>query len=168
MPLDVRKTGQASRHPMAEALSEKLKKHLAKIYRVLGLTEDPAISLLLTDDETIAELNAQWRGLDEATDVLSFPAHRAEDFPEQPEHLGDIVISIPYAERLIASRDHHERIAKELEVDARQLQWSLREEVSFLFVHGLLHLVGYDHGSPEEEVQMRAMERRLWQQISDQ
>ncbi len=133
----------------------------------MELRDDPTISILLTDDETIREINGEWRGIDEATDVLSFPAHPADDFPESPDHLGDIVISLPYAQRLVEAQDHHHRIAAQLGIKPEALQWSLEDEVSFLFVHGLLHLVGYDHGSPEEESQMRTMERRLWQQMTD-
>jgi probable rRNA maturation factor len=82
------------------------------------------ISILLTSDREIRGLNRRYRSVDAATDVLSFPAGpgpRAGD-------LGDVVISVDSASRY-----------------ARQAGWSLREEVQFLVVHGILHLLGYDH-----------------------
>ncbi len=127
---------------------------------------DPVISLLLTDDEEIRQINRKWRAIDAATDVLSFPAYPADAIPDEPAHLGDIVISVPYAEGLVASRDHTRRVAKELGEEPADLSWTLAEEVAFLFVHGLLHLLGYDHGTDEEEARMRQMERRLWETLT--
>ncbi len=85
------------------------------------------VELLLTDDKTIHALNKQYRGKDKPTDVLSF------DF-EDPAHLGQIVISLETAQ-----------------VQADQIGQSLEDELQFLFTHGLLHLLGYDHEKPEEE-----------------
>ncbi len=131
------------------------------MYQALDLA-DPTVSVLLADDDTVRELNARWRGIDEPTDVLSFPAHTPESLPENPGHLGDVVISIPCAERYTQSGDHRRRMALELNVDPDELSWSLVDEVSFLFVHGLLHLLGYDHTHLEEEARMRSAELRLW------
>jgi probable rRNA maturation factor len=83
------------------------------------------LSILLTSDPEIRGLNRRYRSVDAATDVLSFPSG-----PGRPRagHLGDVVISVDSASRY-----------------ARQAGWSLREEVQFLVVHGVLHLLGYDH-----------------------
>ena len=140
-------------------------RRLATIFHALELP-DPEVSVVLTDDETIRELNAQWRGVDEATDVLSFPIYEAAELPLAPPHLGDIVISVPCAQRMVQSQEHRRRVAEDLGVPPDQLVWSLPEEVAFLFVHGLLHLVGYDHATTDEEVQMRQMEHRIWEMIT--
>ncbi|WP_233497046.1 rRNA maturation RNase YbeY [Lujinxingia litoralis] len=133
----------------------------------MGL-RDPELSVVLTDDDEIRELNRQWRGEDHATDVLSFPLYEADELPEDPLALGDIVISLPYAERLVASAEHRQRLAAAAGIAPEALRWELVDEVTFLFVHGLLHLVGHDHAEPEEEAQMRAEESRLWELITVQ
>lgn len=121
---------------------------------------------MLTDDEEIQKLNLQWRGEDHATDVLSFPLYEADELPDDPMALGDIVISLPYAERLVDSEDHRRRLAESAGVEPEELRWTLVDEVAFLFVHGLLHLIGHDHAEPEEEAEMRAEEQRIWQLVT--
>ena len=92
-----------------------------------------SLGLQFCDDAAIAELNGQWRQQPKPTDVLSFAAQ--EDAPEplegMPIELGDIVISIPTAERQAPDHGH-----------------SLQQELLFLASHGLLHLLGWDH--PDE------------------
>ena len=93
------------------------------------------ISLVFTDDEGIRTLNREFRQKDTATDVLSFPLYQAEEPLLPHTSLGDIVISV-------------ERMAEQ----AKAYGPSQDRELSFLFVHGLLHLLGYDHElSPAEE-----------------
>ncbi|MCA9443809.1 MAG: rRNA maturation RNase YbeY [Candidatus Omnitrophica bacterium] len=89
--------------------------------------EDSELSLLLTTDERIQELNATYRGKPVPTDVLSF-RQEEEGGPGLGNLLGDIVISVPTAER-----------------QARENGISLDEEIEALAVHGLLHLLGHDH-----------------------
>lgn len=89
------------------------------------------ISLLLTDDERIKDLNKEYREKDKATDVLSFPM--SEDPFEEGGMLGDIVISLETAKSQASDAD--------IEID---------REVAFLFIHGLLHLMGFDHEESEE------------------
>jgi len=96
------------------------------------------LELILCDDETIRELNRIHRGKDRPTDVLSFPLEG--ELPHQP--LGSIVISV----------DRIREVAAELGHDPSQ-------ELALLFLHGLLHLLGYDHESDQGE--MRAEEERL-------
>lgn len=106
------------------------------------------LTIVLTDDETVAGLNEQYRGLDGPTDVLSFSAvEPAPGFVMAPEalpYLGDIVIAIPYSRR-----------------QASELGRSLRDELRLLVVHGVLHLLGYDHATPEEEAQMWARQDEI-------
>jgi probable rRNA maturation factor len=131
----------------------------------LGLA-DPELSVVLCDNAEIHRLNRQWRDEDKATDVLSFPLHEPEipgQFDFEPVALGDIVISIEYADSLAESREHHRRVAAELGRPPDQLAWSLDHEVHFLLIHGLLHLVGHDHAAPNQERLMKAEERRLWE-----
>jgi len=98
---------------------------------------DRDIELLLTDNGTIREMNRAQRGIDRPTDVLSFPL---ENVPFAP--LGEIVISVEYARQ-----------------KAGEYGNSLDDEVALLFIHGLLHLLGYDHET--DEGQMRTEEERL-------
>jgi rRNA maturation RNase YbeY len=124
------------------------------------------LSVVLTGNDYIRELNARWRDEDKPTDVLSFPLHEPTEpgvFVCDVHALGDIVISIEYAESLLESGEHHRRVADELGVEPHSLDWSLDDEVLFLVIHGLLHLVGHDHAAPDEEVAMKAQERRLWE-----
>ena len=123
---------------------------------------DPVVSLLVTDDAAIQELNRTWRQQDKPTDVLSFPAFEASKLPDNPPHLGDIIISAPTAKRMAQSGEHRRRVAIELDHRPDALDWSVGDEIAFLFIHGLLHLVGYDHQTETEQSQMKAMESRLW------
>lgn len=112
----------------------------------LGL--DPALdselSVVLTDDASIRELNAGWRSKDKPTNVLSFPAFPIRPGAAPGPLLGDIVIARETVEREAALEDkpfdHH---------------------LTHLIVHGFLHLLGYDHESPEEAETMEGLERRI-------
>lgn len=104
------------------------------------------LSVTLTGDEEIRRLNATYRDTDEVTDVLSFPQmENAGDFVVPPDgvlHLGDIVISLPQAQRQAAEYGH-----------------SGLQELAQLAVHGALHLLGYDHADEAEAQAMQAKER---------
>jgi probable rRNA maturation factor len=104
------------------------------------------LSLVLTDDETIARLNRVYRGVDAPTDVLSFPQlDPAAAAPEgAPAMLGDIVVSLP-------------RAAKQ----AEEYGHSYRRELGFLLVHGLLHLLGYDHENPADAALMEERQEAI-------
>ncbi len=115
-----------------------------RVMRGEDVAPGTGLAVLITGDAEIRELNLQFLGNDEPTDVLSFP-DAADDFiegGEEPPHLGDIAISLPTAERQAAAIGH-----------------SLDAELSHLLVHGILHIRGYDHvAGGEEEAQMRARE----------
>lgn len=97
---------------------------------------DVELSIVLTDDARLRELNRDYLGLDAPTDVLSFPA--SESDPETgAAYLGDILISIPYATRSAAQAGH-----------------ALESEVQLLVVHGVLHLLGHDHAEAKEKAIM--------------
>lgn len=109
------------------------------------------IGLTLLGDEAMRELNVSYRGIDTSTDVLSFPAFdevelerlrsEPDSFPERPLLVGDIVISVPTARRQATEYGHR-----------------MERELAFLFVHGLLHLLGYDHDEESSERRMRQAE----------
>jgi probable rRNA maturation factor len=115
--------------------------------------------LLLTDDDEIQELNRDFRGLNEPTDVLSFALQESEDASLTPELLGDIAISVETAARMVSSGEHRARVCEDL---GREEVWGLGEELSFLAIHGLLHLLGHDHAEASEEAVMKAAERSAW------
>jgi len=95
-------------------------------------------ALLLADDETLADLNRRFRNIDKPTNVLSFPSAAGGDF------LGDIAIAYETCER---------------EADAGGI--AFRDHAAHLIVHGLLHLVGYDHDADEDANEMESLETRI-------
>lgn len=117
----------------------------AEVYNIAPQTE---VSVVLADDAYIHQLNRQYRGKDCPTDVLSFALNEGEE-PEVfdgPEEvlLGDIVISLETASR-----------------QAREYGHSLDRELAYLTVHGILHLLGYDHMTEEEKQEMRQEEEYI-------
>ncbi len=103
------------------------------------------VSLTLTDNPGIHKLNREFRGVDRPTDVLSFPQFAAEERIPAGATLGDIVISLP-----------------QMAAQAREYGHSPKREFCFLFVHGLLHLLGYDHEiSAAAEEQQFARQREV-------
>jgi probable rRNA maturation factor len=104
-----------------------------------------AVAVLFTDDAAIAEINAEWRGKDSPTNVLSFPTSANALVPDgEPRPLGDIVLA-------------HGVIARE----AAEQGKTLRDHTAHLMVHGTLHLLGYDHESDDEAEEMEALETRI-------
>ena len=102
------------------------------------------LSLLFTGDAEIKALNAEWRTRDKATNVLSFPAFPPARGGPLPPLLGDIVLAF-------------ETVAREAETEGKPFD----HHVSHLTVHGLLHLVGYDHETEAEGDEMEALETRI-------
>ena len=126
---------------VCEVDSERLKSHAEKFLRALGRLDDE-LSVLLVDDATIQNLNQQHRSIDSATDVLSFPQMEGDEFISHM--LGDVVISVETAKR--QAREHH---------------FSLEQELVLLLLHGLLHLLDYDHErSPKDE---KRMKEKTWE-----
>ena len=121
--------------------ARRLKQDARKLLGAVG-EESSTLSISLVDDREIAILNRDHRGKDKPTDVLSFPLDPSEEAPERL--LGDIVISVDTAKRQAA------------EYDAL-----LQNEVNRLLIHGILHVLGYDHEEPAQRQTMEAEERRL-------
>jgi len=111
------------------------------------------VSVVFTDDETVSDLNLRYRQIDGPTDVLSFSAiEPAPGFvvaPDAAPYLGDIVIAVPYSRQQAAA-----------------LGRSLDDELRLLVVHGVLHLLGYDHASPEEEARMWARQDEILAELA--
>lgn len=108
---------------------------------------DPELSIILTNDARLHELNLNYLGVDAPTDVLSFPA--SETDPETGAHyIGDILISIPRAQAQADAAGH-----------------SLDAEVQLLVVHGVLHLLGHDHAEPEEKSRMWKAQTEILEQL---
>ena len=108
-----------------------------RLLRAEGQAQDTEVSILLTDDAHIAQLNSQYRHVEGPTDVLSFSQTEGDEEPipgMEDNVLGDVVISVETAQRQAAEQAN-----------------SLESEMDMLLVHGLLHLLGYDHAEPDEE-----------------
>ncbi len=114
--------------------------------------ENGEVSVTLTNNEYIHTLNKEYRGIDRPTDVLSFALNESEepDMVDGPavNVLGDLIISVERAEEQAADYGH-----------------SLRREVAFLTVHGMLHLLGYDHMEDEEREEMEAEQRFVMEKL---
>ena len=107
------------------------------------------VTVLLTTEEEIRSLNARFRSIDRVTDVLTFPAWEGEALIAPPDgYLGDIAICMKRAAEQAEEYGHSE----------------LRE-YSFLIVHSMLHLFGYDHMEEEERKQMEAKQREIMEQM---
>ena len=108
---------------------------------------DGDLTVVLSDDARLQKLNQDYLGVDAPTDVLSFPA--SETDPETgARYLGDIIISIPRAEAQAKSAGH-----------------PLEAEVQLLVVHGVLHLLGYDHAEAEEKTKMWKVQAEVLERL---
>ncbi|NDJ76158.1 MAG: rRNA maturation RNase YbeY [Chloroflexi bacterium] len=111
---------------------ERLREAAIWVLQAHDVPLDTGLSIVLTDDEHVRELNQQFRGIDAPTDVLSFPAETEETSAEP--YLGDLILALPY----IRSHADH----------------PLVDELVLAVIHGTLHLLGYDHDTAEHEAQM--------------
>ncbi len=121
------------------------------VLRGEGVAHPYEVGLFFTDSETVKQLNRDYRGVDEPTDVLAFymlPQKEADDSfalpPDGVTRLGEVIISYPQAVE-----------------QAREQGHSSEKELTSLIIHGILHLLGYDHEEPEEEAEMRTREKEL-------
>lgn len=116
----------------------------------LKIEDDVELSCLLINDERIHEINREYRNIDRSTDVISFALEDNEQFyvKGMPRSLGDIFISYDHAC-----------------AQAKEYQHSLKREMCFLFTHGLLHLLGYDHMNEEDEKKMNTLQTEILNQL---
>ena len=126
-----------------QALAEEA---VGAVFDELGIEPHPGteLSFLFADNEAIRQMNRQWRGIDKPTNVLSFPAVEIVNPEVLPAMLGDIALAF-------------ETVASEAELESKPFNHHLVH----LIVHGLLHLVGYDHGTDNEALQMESLETAI-------
>lgn len=132
---------------MEESLLKKMEEAAGILFEQEGVDGERAeISLTLVSLEEIRELNRDYRDVDRETDVLSFPQFESvEDMPEFGELcLGDVVICLD-----------------KVEEQAKEFGHSFERELIYLFVHSLLHLLGYDHMEEDEKKEMRQREEAV-------
>ena len=134
------------------SLMEKLNQAASALFEAEGVDMERAeISLTLVSLEEIRELNRDYRDVDRETDVLSFPQYECiEEMPEEGELcLGDVVICLD-----------------KVKSQAEEFGHSFEREFVYLFVHSLLHLLGYDHMEDDEKTVMRAKEEATMKEIN--
>lgn len=135
--------------------TEDLKEAAMEIFKKAELEQEGELSITLTDDEEITRLNKQYRNLDRPTDVLSFAMDEgmetpAPDDPDYSPLIGDVIISIPTAQR-----------------QAEEMGHSLAKEIMVLLVHGILHLFGYDHDNIYQQAFMKEEEKAILESLKD-
>ena len=121
------------------------------VLKAEGVSPPYEISFVFTDSETVQRLNRDYRGVDEPTDVLAFYMLSQKEAdssfvlpPDGITRLGEVIISYPQAVGQAKEQGH-----------------SVDEELALLIIHGILHLLGYDHEKPEEAKRMREREKEL-------
>lgn len=112
----------------------------------LNIDESLELSCILVDDQKIHDINNEYRKINRSTDVISFALEDSEQYYVEgmPRSLGDIFISIDHAK-----------------MQAKEYGHSLKREMCFLFTHGLLHLLGYDHVEKDDEEKMLARQKSI-------
>ena len=135
-----------------------LKNIARQVQKAENVSEKSEMGLKITGDEEIHRLNLQYLDEDRPTDVLSFPMNEQVDaapvfvkVPDGKLHLGDIVISYPTA--LKQAREHHHPVER---------------EIAILLIHGILHLLGYDHDIPARKQKMNRRETAILATIEEQ
>ena len=128
-----------------------VRKTAQTVLKAEGVAPPYEVSLVFTDSEAVKQLNRDYRGVDEPTDVLAFCMLSQKEVddsfalpPDGVTRLGEVIVSYPQA------------VAQ-----AREQGHSPERELALLIIHGILHLLGYDHEEPEEEARMRKREREL-------
>ena len=137
-------------------LNERYSEIAKAAFSYLDVKENYEIDVSLVDDETIHQINRDYRNVDRVTDVISFAFNDDKDPNDQinslevQKMLGEILICLPQAKR-----------------QAAEIGNTLDRELSFLFTHGLLHLLGYDHMTPEDEAIMFPLQEKILGLVGD-
>ena len=135
---------------VSEDLLEKIHDIIVETLHYEGYDDNYEVSLSFVDNEEIHELNKEFRGVDRATDVLSFPLLTDDfDVEIEEESLGDIVISL---ERALEQSEEYNH--------------SFEREVCFLVCHSMFHLLGYDHDTEENTKDMRKREEDVLNKLN--
>ncbi len=127
---------------------------LTKTSETLNLAYEPIVSVDLVDNETIHTLNKEYRNVDRETDVLSFAylesmtSEEKSNLSGKEVEIGDIIISLD-----------------KMKEQAKEYGHSEKRELSFLFLHGLLHLLGFDHQTVEQEKEMFTLQDKILDEL---
>ena len=132
---------------ISEEIKDLIEKSIAAVLKVEELDENVEVSVSFVGDEEIRELNRDYRGVDKSTDVLSFPMD--DEFILDNRILGDVIIN-----------------TRRVMEQAEELGHSNEREFSYLTVHSILHLLGYDHMEDEDKRQMREREKLAMKELS--
>ncbi|MCD7951086.1 MAG: rRNA maturation RNase YbeY [Erysipelotrichaceae bacterium] len=137
-------------HLCEESYEEKFLQIIETTLNVLEIDDDVELSCVLIDDDKIHQINRDYRHIDKSTDVISFALEDNEQFYVEgmPRELGDIFISYDHALK-----------------QSQEYQHSLNREMCFLFTHGLLHLLGYDHMCEEDAKEMFTLQDEILEKL---
>ncbi len=129
---------------------EILEKSIQAVAKQQNISPDFDVSVVIENDEEIQKLNAQYRGINEPTDVLSFSSDEVDPETGQ-QYFGDIIISLPRAK-----------------IQAQKAGHPLESEIQLLVIHGMLHLLGFDHHTEAEKQEMWDLQKKLLETLSIQ
>ena len=132
---------------ITDEIKNLIEKSIAAVLKVENLDENVEVSVSFVGDEEIRDLNRDYRGVDKSTDVLSFPMD--DEFIIDNRILGDVIIN-----------------TRRVMEQAEELGHSEERELSYLTVHSILHLLGYDHMEDEEKREMREREKLAMKELS--
>lgn len=132
---------------ITDEIKNLIEKSIAAVLKVENLHENVEVSVSFVGDEEIRDLNRDYRGVDKSTDVLSFPMD--DEFIIVSRILGDVIIN-----------------TRRVMEQAEELGHSEEREISYLTVHSILHLLGYDHMDDEDKKEMREREKLAMKELS--
>ena len=132
---------------ITEEIKNLIEKSIAAVLKIEKLDENVEVSVSLVGDDEIRDLNREYRGVDKSTDVLSFPMD--DEFIIDNRILGDVIIN-----------------TRRVMEQAEELGHSNERELSYLTVHSILHLLGYDHMEDEDKKEMREREKLAMKELS--
>ena len=132
---------------ITEEIKNLIEKSISAVLKVENLDENVEVSVSFVGDDEIRDLNREYRGVDKSTDVLSFPMD--DEFIIDNRILGDVIIN-----------------TRRVMEQAEELGHSNERELSYLTVHSILHLLGYDHMKDEDKKEMREREKLAMRELS--
>ncbi len=142
IPVDIDIFVEAGAWPAEAELTRLVDRAVAAAFAEIGASGASELSIVFSDDAHIQALNAEWRGKDKPTNVLSFPAFPTSRGGPLPPMLGDIVLAA-------------ETVKREAALEGKPIE----NHITHLVIHGLLHLLGHDHETDVEAEEMEAIER---------
>lgn len=131
---------------ITEDMKDLIEKSIKAVLKVEELDDDVEVSVSFVGDDEIRDLNRDYRGVDKSTDVLSFPMD--DEFIIDNRILGDVIIN-----------------TRRVMEQAEELGHSHERELSYLTVHSVLHLLGYDHMEDEDKIEMREREKLAMKEL---